>query len=317
MPETPLPAGATVRPAAPGDAETICALLNEVDALEIGAPQTDLHEVEADLARPGTDLAACSWLGFQGDRLVCYGLVGDPSGADRIDLDHYVLPDHQELGFHVLELMTGRAADLAARNGADRAVLHLLLNTEPTTDTAALAARGWRRVRRHHVLTRAVSPDADPIPVAPPGVTVRTCEAEEDRRAVHALLEESFAEHFDHHPTAYGQWRETVDAYRMDWSLVWIAAVDGLGDAAVLVGRNDRESMGWVHRLGVLKQARGRGLGGHLLRLAFAAFAERGRTTVGLGVDTENATGALRLYEGQGMAPDFAVDTWELTLPAG
>jgi ribosomal protein S18 acetylase RimI-like enzyme len=75
--------------------------------------------------------------------------------------------------------------------------------------------------------------------------------------------------------------------------------------------------MGWVRNVGVVGSARGRGLGTFLLRTAFAEFARRGRDTVGLGVDTENATGALRLYEGLGMTLHFAADTWELRLPNG
>ncbi|MFF4648509.1 GNAT family N-acetyltransferase [Streptomyces sp. NPDC001380] len=324
MPESPTPAGATapaapvppagtsVRPVTPDGAEAVQALLNAIDVLETGTARTDLHEVEADLADPGTDLPTGSWLGLRGGRAVCYGLLRD-AGGGRLDLDHYTLPDHQDLGFHVLGLMTARAA--AA--GADRAVLHLLLAAEPTTDTARLAAGGWRRVRRHHVLTRPVSRDTDPVPAPPPGVTLRTCEDEDGRRAAHALLERTFAAHYGHRPRSYEEWREAADTHRQDWSLCWTAAADGLGDAAVLQCRDDRGAAGWVSRLGVVEEARGRGLGGHLLELAFAAFAERGRDTVELGVDTENTTGALRLYEGWRMVLDHAVDTWEAVVPAG
>ena len=73
-----------------------------------------------------------------------------------------------------------------------------------------------------------------------------------------------------------------TDAAGLDWSLVWIAETDGLG--------------------------------GFLLRHAFAAFAARGRDTVGLGVDTANATGAPRLYGRNGMTVHFAVDTWEAVI---
>ncbi len=60
--------------------------------------------------------------------------------------------------------------------------------------------------------------------------------------------------------------------------------------------------------------ARGLGLGGLLLRHAFAAFAARGRDTVGLGVDTANATGAPALYARHGLTVHYAVDTWEAVL---
>jgi ribosomal protein S18 acetylase RimI-like enzyme len=60
-----------------------------------------------------------------------------------------------------------------------------------------------------------------------------------------------------------------------------------------------------------VRAARGRGLGGFLLRHAFAAFAARGRDTVGLAVDTWNATGAPKSYARHGMRVHYAVDTWE------
>ena len=100
-----------------------------------------------------------------------------------------------------------------------------------------------------------------------------------------------------------------------DRSLMWIASVEGEGDVAVLLTRNDKETMGWIGNLGVRKAARGRGLGGHLLRHAFAVYAALGRDTVGLAVDTRNESRALALYGAHGMSLHYAIDTWELVLP--
>ncbi|MFF8830964.1 GNAT family N-acetyltransferase [Streptomyces sp. NPDC015131] len=325
----------SVRAARPEDAPRICELLNTIDTIEIGAPETDLHSVEADLTHAETDLEQDSWLAFdEEDRLVAYALLWDESGAERIDIDHYVLPEHQDAGEHLLGLAERRARDRARANGAERAVIHLNLNLRPTIDTGMLARRGWHTVRRHQVMVRDLSPQDDPLPEPPAGVTLRDCTAEEDRRRAHALVEETFAEHFDHQPRTYEQWLEDIDAARRDWSLVWIASTgdgegdgEGVGDggvgggegredAAVLVTRNDRTGMGWVGNLGVRKNARGRGLGGYLLRHAFGTYAALGRDRIGLGVDTLNETGALRIYEAHGMRLHYAVDTWEVTLPA-
>ncbi|MET8571546.1 GNAT family N-acetyltransferase [Streptomyces sp. NPDC004783] len=305
---------ALLRPAALSDAPAITELLNEIDRMEIGRPETDLHEVEADLKHPDTDLEHDSWVAVHDGRTVAYGLLWDNSGGERIGIDHYVLPDHQHTGLRLLEAMEARALARARANGADRAVVHLHLNARPTTDTALLTARGWRTVRRHHVLHRAVDPEADLPPVAPPGVRVRACADEADRLRVHELYQSAFAEHFGFQPREYGRWLHDIGGDRVDWSLVWIAETDDLGDAGFLLARDDREAMGWIRNLGVLPGARGRGLGGFLLRHAFARFAERGRDTVGLGVDTENATGAPRLYSRHGMTVHFAVDTWEAVL---
>nr|WP_319114253.1 hypothetical protein [Streptomyces sp. MI02-2A] len=52
-----------------------------------------------------------------------------------------------------------------------------------------------------------------------------------------------------------------------------------------------------------------------MLRHAFGAFAARGRDTVGLGVDTQNTSEALRLYMRHGMTLHYAVHTWQVELP--
>jgi GNAT superfamily N-acetyltransferase len=303
-----------LRPATLTDAPAVTDLLNAVDLIEIGRPETDLHTVEADLKHPGTDLARDSWLAFDGDRLVAYGLLWDESGGERVDIDHYVLPDHQEAGRLLLDAMEARALRKARENGAERAVVHLHLNVRPTLDTDLIRTRGWSVVRRYHVLRRPLDPATDLAPALPEGVRVRSCAAEADRLRVHELYQSTFAEHFDFQPRGYEQWLHDVDAAGLDWSLVWIVGTDELGDAGFLLARDDREAMGWIRSIGVLADARGRGLAGLLLRHAFAAFAARGRDMVGLGVDTSNATGAPELYARNGMTVHYAVDTWEAVL---
>ncbi|MEU6140594.1 GNAT family N-acetyltransferase [Streptomyces sp. NPDC047081] len=303
-----------LRPATLGDAPALTALLNEIDTIEIGRPETDLHTVEADLKNPEFDLGRDSWLAFEGDRLVAYGLLWDDSGDERIDVDLYVLPDQQAAAEHVVGALEARALEKARENGAERAVVHLHLNVRPTLDTGLIQARGWEVVRRYHVLRRPLDPASDSVPQVPAGVRVRACATEADRETVHALYQASFADHFDFQPRGYGQWLNDIDADGLDWSTVWIAGTGDLGDAGFLLARDDREAMGWIRSLGVLREARGRGLGGFLLRHAFAAFAARGRTEVGLGVDTANTTGAPRLYGRNGMTVHYAVDTWEITL---
>ncbi|KOT97670.1 GNAT family N-acetyltransferase [Streptomyces ardesiacus] len=305
---------ADLRPATLADAPAITELLNEVDRIEIGRPETDRHAVEAGLKDPRTDLSRDSWLAFEDGRLVVYGLLWDESGGERVGIDHYVLPGHQRAGLDVLVAMESRALARARANGAGRAVVHLHLNARPTTDTALLTGRGWRVVRHHHVLHRPLDPAADLPPEAPAGVRVRACATEADRRTVHELYQRAFARHFDFQPREYRPWLADIGAAGLDWSLVWIAATDGLGDAGFLLARDDREAMAWIRGIGVLHEARGRGLGGFLLRHAFAHLAARGRDTVGLGVDTANATGAPRLYGRNGMTVHSAVDTWEAVI---
>lgn len=220
-----------LRPATLADAPAVTDLLNAIDLIEIGRPETDLHTVEADLKHPATDLAQDSWLAFDGDRLVVYGLLWDESGGERIDVDHYVLPEHQEAGRLVLEAMEARALRKARENGAGQAVVHLHLNVRPTLDTDVIRERGWSVVRRYHVLRRSLDRASDLAPDLPEGVRVRSCAGEADRVRVYELYQASFAEHFDFQPRGYEQWLHDVDAAGLDWSLVWIVGTDDLGDA--------------------------------------------------------------------------------------
>ena len=72
--------------------------------------------------------------------------------------------------------------------------------------------------------------------------------------------------------------------------------------------------MGWVSILTVRPPWRRRGIARALLLHAFAAFRERGKLQVGLGVDAENTSGAVALYEGVGMRVERRNDTYEKVL---
>lgn len=297
------------------DAQLIAALINDVDLVELGAADYSAEEVVEDLGS-AVDLAADSWLAFDGDRLVSYGVLWNAFANGAIDIDHYVRRDAVPAGASVIDLMVARAAEVAAADGQAEARVHLYLPPSSSLAAAELPARNWRTVRRYHVLRRPVSVAGDPMPAAPAGVTLRNVTSEADQRVVYEILEAAFAEHFDHYPQGYPEWRERVSADQFDWpSMVWIASLDAV-DVGALIARNNRESMGWVRSVGVLKATRGSGIASYLLRTAFATFARLGRHTVGLGVDTQNSTGAPRLYEGLGMTLHFEADTWEIVVPA-
>jgi ribosomal protein S18 acetylase RimI-like enzyme len=55
--------------------------------------------------------------------------------------------------------------------------------------------------------------------------------------------------------------------------------------------------VGWLDSVATRRPWRGRGLAGALIVRSMAALRDRGMTEAGLGVDAENPSGALRLYE--------------------
>ena len=93
-------------------------------------------------------------------------------------------------------------------------------------------------------------------------------------------------------------------------SVVW----DGEEIAGLCLTRpshGEDELIGWIGDLAVRAPWRRRGLGQALLLHSFGLFAEAGKRRAGLGVDRDNATGALALYERVGLRIVRQSNTWE------
>ncbi len=135
-------------------------------------------------------------------------------------------------------------------------------------------------------------------PVWPDGVAMRTYH-DDDAPAVHALMVEAFAANAEV-VLPFDRWVPWMTGDPGFDPGVWFLAEAG----AELCGACLCWAEGWVKDVGVRPAWRGRGLGEALLREAFGEFHRRGLATVGLKVDSDNPTGAVRLYERVGMLPD-------------
>ena len=82
-------------------------------------------------------------------------------------------------------------------------------------------------------------------------------------------------------------------------------------DSVDTAGHGEDELIGWIGDLAVRAPWRRRGLGQALLLHSFGLFAEAGKRRAGLGVDRDNATGALALYERVGLRVVRQSNTWE------
>jgi ribosomal protein S18 acetylase RimI-like enzyme len=132
----------------------------------------------------------------------------------------------------------------------------------------------------------------------------------DDLRTVWEVQQAAFADHYDSVPMEYDVWRRALvesESYRPD--LWWLAESDG-DVVGILIGQA-HETNGWVKTVGTLPSARGRGVASALMRTAFARFRELGFDRVALGVDSDNATGAVGLYERLGMTATRRYDLYE------
>jgi len=181
---------------------------------------------------------------------------------------------------------------------------------------------GYRHIRSsYHMLIEMEAP----VPKAqfPEGVTLRSYNPDTDAEAVYLAVEDSFRDHFGFVEEPFD---EGLKRFRHFWendgfdpTLMFIAW-DGEQVAAINLCRPhsyEDPEMGWVGTLGVRRPWRKRGLGLALLRHSFNEFYRRGKRKVGLGVDAQNLTGALRLYENAGMHVQQAFDLYEKELRSG
>jgi mycothiol synthase len=197
------------------------------------------------------------------------------------------------LGTATLERLEGRAREL----GASR------LNHDAYAENArgrALLERAGYRFARHYY-TMEIDLDDPPLePLWPPGLRVATFSAE-DAVAFHATLTEAFADEWHFVPMSFERWKALrLDHPETDTSL-WFLVRDGDQVAAAVRVDAERAGAGWIGAIGVRKPWRRRGIGRALLLHAFGELHRRGLRRARLGVDSQNATGATRLYERVGM----------------
>ena len=305
-----LPEGCTMRRPTHDDVAAVCALVIATDIEEYGEPDYEESDVVDDWARDRFDLDRDAWLVDDADgRLVGYADAWDKKPHALVVAELTAHPDGPDLYPWLLAAISRRAAEHAEVSGS--ATTHVF-SSEPNRRRAnALKAVGYDVVR---VFRRMVAElDAPPpVPDPAPGIVIRPV-TPEDLPVVHEVQQESFASHFDFVRASYDTWRKTfVESASYRPELWWIAEDEGR-PVGILIGQRHDEN-GWVKTVGVLDSARGKGVGTALLLTAFNAYRAAGMPRVGLGVDSDNTTGAMGLYERIGMRAEQRYDCYELVV---
>jgi mycothiol synthase len=180
--------------------------------------------------------------------------------------------------------------------------------------TAHVVRHGYRLIRASFQM-RIELDGALPAPTWPDGISVSSVRDGEERIAWE-VSQEAFADHWEFTPTSWEEWSHFMLGEDFDHD-VWLLARGGSVVAGVCLCRPEavgRPGVGWVRVLAVRRPWRRRGLGRALLLEAFHRFRARGARAAGLGVDGENTTGAVRLYESAGMSVEHRHDLYERNL---
>jgi mycothiol synthase len=181
--------------------------------------------------------------------------------------------------------------------------------------------RGYRLWRSSYTMNMGLGDAVPEAPRAPGGIALRLYE-DEDEEPLRAAINETFVDDPFHHEMTSSHFREFFLRKRGFDPSLWQLAWEGpqlAGFVLAFPERPGEEDLGWVEVLGVRGPWRRRGLGEALLRWAIVELHGRGLRRVGLGVDAENESGALSLYERVGMNVVRQGNNWVLDLktPAG
>lgn len=232
-------------------------------------------------------------------------------------IEGWVRPDRRRQGIAraLLGWAERHSAGLVARREAIEPDLpHVLgfgvLESIPAA-LAFAASTDYARVRYGFQMRRPLD---EPIPDVelPEGIELRPVR-EADHRQIWDADVEAFRDHWEPRERDESDFEATFTYPELDTSL-WRVAWDGdevVGSVMNAIFREENSriglDVGWLEHVSVRKAWRGRGIAKALIVASLRALRERGMAVASLGVDGENPTGALALYEGLGFRPH---ETW-------
>lgn len=259
-------------------------------------------------------------------QIVAYGWIGHrvEASGDEIHLHRgYVHPAWRRRGLGRALLGHAIRRAEARRLSPDDAVPRLLQTFQLESEIgghALVKGAGYQAVRYAFKMRRSLT---TPIPrhALPGGVEVRPA-LPEHRRRIWEAEREAFQDHW-----GYSPWpEEAYDGFlafpHYDlglWQVAW-AGDQIAGSVLSYINEAENETYGrrrgYTEDISVRRPWRRRGIASALISRSLEALRVRGMTEAALGVDAENRTGALRVYERLGFAVDKQWTFYRRPLPS-
>ncbi|MGY1602414.1 GNAT family N-acetyltransferase [Geodermatophilus sp. SYSU D00815] len=326
MPPLDLPPGLTSRPLTPDDVDDAAALLavaEEVDDTGENYDADDLTEWWVNelvdlrndsLAVHGPDGALVAWA----------TAIAPPTFRDAfsVHLEARVRPEHRRrgIGRALLDWQLARGAEIHAERHPEAPGLLTVVVPETMPGLAALVDRaGLTAVRWYRQMERPLA-DLPPVPdVAGVELAPFTWERDDEVRRAHNA---AFSRHHGSSERDPASWQTLFTgqrAFRPDLSTLVLADGAVVAYALVYVYEADTRATGVEEahygQIGTLPEARGRGLASAAIVRSLQLAAASGCGRASLQVDSENVTGALRLYEALGFGVRRTQVSWSRALP--
>jgi ribosomal protein S18 acetylase RimI-like enzyme len=229
-------------------------------------------------------------------------------------------------------IVAERRAGLAAQSatGKDVPAQAWLGVDECVQDAAQLAERsGFALTRWYCVMRRDLAVPGPDVPdVLPGGLRLVRSDSEHARalpdldERIRTAHNDAFQDHWGFQPWSaetWAQWESGYRWHRPDWTFAVLDGDDVVVAYATGAGyetdwTEQGYSEGWTTKVGVRRAWRGHGLAKRLLGAQIAAFRQAGTAYAGLDVDSQNPSGAVRLYEGLGYSVLRRTQSWSKPL---
>jgi ribosomal protein S18 acetylase RimI-like enzyme len=218
-----------------------------------------------------------------------------------------VLPDWRRrgIGMYLLVQAQNRLRSLAEDLTSHDACYFQTMTAESETGSQAmLEAADYKAARFFFEMERPLTKSL-PEALLPAGIEVRPTDPEHFR-AIWEAMDEAFRDHWGHVPAkeSHYVWWQKSPTFQPDlWKVAW----DGDQVAGMVLNYiDDKENArfnrkrGYTEDICVRRPWRRRGLARTLLILSLHILKEHDMLVANLGVDTENVSGALNLYESVG-----------------
>ncbi|MCA1840277.1 MAG: N-acetyltransferase family protein [Actinomycetota bacterium] len=292
MPDKPF----TTRPTTEADLPAIASLVRELNIRAGSSLGQEEERLRVDWNNPKLDPAKHTLLAEVNGEIAGFGFVFmEPPQATT---SGFTTADQRGKGIGT-ELLNF-AVDTASRGGNDE-----LLAWTPSAETESiqlLKNNGFDHVRSFFQMVHP-SPGEIAEPTLPANIKVESIGGEDRLWMAKKAHDDSFIDHWNFRPIPEDQIAHWFNSDPNNGEL-WFIATEGAELAGLCLCRlspdeND-QPRGNVSILGTTRPYRGIGLGRALLEYGIWQLASREAHEVTLGVDAENPTGALGLYERTG-----------------
>lgn len=318
--KTYLDPGLTLRPALWTDINAVAKLTHDVaemegDSLFVLTAEELANEWRSDGFNVESDVFVVE---TRDGRLVGSEEFYNESGHYKLKADGCVNPEFRGLGIgsSLLEKIGERAqAEMKLAAPDLRVFVQSLVNNKDEAGHDLLRNKGYSPVRYHWRMEIKLQ-EAPTTVTFPADIEIRPFIKDEHAVAVWQADNEAFRDHWGSHDRTFEEWSHGKFGNPNFDPTLWMIAWDR-NEVAGFSQNRFRKGIGWIGTIAVRRPWRKKGLGLALIRQTFGELYKRGMTTIGLGVDSANLTGATRLYERAGMnvAGEFAM--YEKELRAG